>query len=109
MLLISTADTHHLEAFGQLAFVGEVVQAGQQLAVSEVPGGAEDHERRGMNRQPLQTFDQWILGLFPADGLCHVCLSRSLRKSSYPSGQLSHRGRHVTLELDPLSGQAVRA
>ena len=50
-----------LEALRQRALVGEVVERGQQLAVRQVAGGAEDHQRGGRDRQPLEAFDQRVL------------------------------------------------
>ena len=41
----------------------EVVERGEQLAVREVPGGAEDDQRRRVDRQPLETLDERILGV----------------------------------------------
>ena len=42
------------EVLGQRALVGEVVERGQELAAREVAGRAEDHERRGVDRQALE-------------------------------------------------------
>ncbi len=74
VLLIAPADADHLEALGQLALVGEVVERGQQLAVREVAGGAEDDQRRRMHRQPLESLDERVVGVGEVDrgGGAHV-------------------------------------
>src|SRR6202011_3981549 len=40
---------------------GEVVERRKELAVSQVPGRAEDHQCRGVNWQPLETLDERVL------------------------------------------------
>ena len=41
--------------------------AGQQLAVGEVPGGAEDDQRRRVDGQPLEPLDERVLGVGRAE------------------------------------------
>ena len=49
-LLLAPRDADELEPLGQRALVREVVERGQQLAVREVAGRAEDDERGGRDR-----------------------------------------------------------
>ena len=46
-------DADEVEALGQRALVREVVERGQQFALGEVAGGAEEHERRRRDGQAL--------------------------------------------------------
>ena len=73
--LLAPRDADQLEALGQRALVGEVVERGQQLAVREVAGRAEDDQRRRRDRQPLEPLDERVL----------VGLARACRR---PSAQL---------------------
>ena len=57
-----------VEALGQRALVREVVERRQQLAVGEVARGAEDHQRRRVDRQPLEPLDEGVLLLSTASG-----------------------------------------
>ena len=47
-------DANQVEALGQRALVGEVVERGQQFALGQIAGGAEDDQRGGGDRQALQ-------------------------------------------------------
>ena len=58
-----------MEALGQRAVVGEVVQRGQQFALGEIAAGAEDDERRGCDRQALETLGERVLGAGLIGGL----------------------------------------
>ena len=59
--LLAPGDADQLEALRQRALVREVVERGEQLAVREVAGGAEDDERGGRDRQALEPFDERVL------------------------------------------------
>jgi hypothetical protein len=37
----------------------------------QVAGGSEDHERRWMHREPLESFDQRVLELVLGSDSCH--------------------------------------
>ncbi len=66
--LLAARDADQLEALRQRPLVGEVVERGQQLAVGEVAGRAEDHQRRRMDRQALEPLDQRVLVSFDRRG-----------------------------------------
>ena len=51
---VRAGDADQVEALGQRALVGEVVERGQQLAPRQVARAAEDRHRRRADRQPLQ-------------------------------------------------------
>jgi len=61
VLLVSPGDPDQLEALRKRPLVGEVVQRGQQLAVRQVPGPAEDHQRGRVNRQPFEPLDERVV------------------------------------------------
>ena len=52
----------------------EVVDRGQELALRQVPRTAEDHERRRVDRQALESLDQRVLLLYDSHGLLRVRL-----------------------------------
>ena len=52
----------------------EVVDRRQELALRQVPGAAEDHERRRVDRQALESLDQRVLLLYDRHGLLRVRL-----------------------------------
>ena len=51
---VAARDADEVEALGQRALVGEVVERRQQLAVGQVARRAEDHQRRRVDRQALE-------------------------------------------------------
>ena len=59
--LLAARDADQVEALGERALVGEVVERGQQLAAGEVAGGAEDDQRRRRDREPLEPLDERVL------------------------------------------------
>ena len=66
--LLAARDPDQVEALGQRPFVGEVVDRRQQLAPGEIPGGAEDDERRPGDGQALQSLDERVLLVALGDG-----------------------------------------
>src|SRR5206468_10341330 len=75
---VRARDADEVEALGQRALVGHVVDGGQQLAPREVAGRAEDRHRRGADRQALEARGQRVLlggGLL--DGRHEGCASRA--------------------------------
>ncbi len=54
-------DPDQVEALRERALVREVVDRRQELAMCQVPGRTEDHERRRMDRQALESLDQRVL------------------------------------------------
>jgi hypothetical protein len=67
-------DPDQVEALGERALVREVVDSGQELAVREVAGGAEDDERRRVDWQALESLDERVLLLHDRHGLLRVRL-----------------------------------
>ena len=61
VLLLATGHADHLESLRQRPFVGEVVERRQQLAVREVTGRAEDHERGRADGEALEPLDQRVV------------------------------------------------
>ena len=59
--LLAAGGADQVEALGQRALVGEVVERGQQLALGEVARRAEDDHRRRRDRQPLEALDERVL------------------------------------------------
>ena len=59
--VIAASDADQLEALRQGALMRQVVKRGEQLAVCQIAGGAEDHERRRMHGQALEPLDERIL------------------------------------------------
>ena len=59
--LLATRHRDQVEALGQGALVRQVVDRGQQLALGQVARATEDHERRGVDRQPLEALDERVL------------------------------------------------
>jgi hypothetical protein len=61
---VGSRDGDQVEALGERALVREVVDRGKELAVRQIPRGAEDHERGGMHREALEARDQRVLLLY---------------------------------------------
>ena len=102
-LLVGVVRARHadeVEALGQRALVGEVVERRQQLALGQVAGRAEDDQRRGVDRQPLEPLDEGVVGAL-GDG-AHSEPPQALGQRS------QRRGRIVALERHAL-GRAGRA
>ncbi len=78
MGFIPARDAHQVKALGQSAVVREVVQRGQQFALGEVAGCAEDDERRRRDGQPLESGRERIV---------------RLRELGWPAGRELHRHR----------------
>src|SRR5262245_867675 len=53
-------DSNHLEALREQASEGEVVHGGQELSRRQVPGGAEDHQRRGRRKGLGDVLGEWV-------------------------------------------------
>ena len=69
----------------------EVVDRRQELAVRQVPGRAEDHERRRMDRQALESLDERVLlgdrhRPYSACGCC--CAAASAATTAWPPNWL---------------------
>ncbi len=75
--LLAAGDADQLEALGQRALVGEVVERGQELAVRQVARRAEDDERGRRDRQALEALDERVLLLLLGDGHRHALVARS--------------------------------
>ena len=63
MGLFPSRDPDEVEALGEGALVGEVVQRRQQFAPGQVAGRPEDDERRRCDRQALEAESERVLGL----------------------------------------------
>ena len=96
--LLAARDADQVEALGQRALVGEVVERRQQLALGEVAGGPEDHERRRVDREALEALGERVL----LDGRGHY-------RRLDPRRQLVQRIDRVALQRHALGGQAVVA
>ena len=58
---VAPGETDDGHAGGQVAVGGEVVKGGDELAVGEVAGRAEDHQRTGFGLRTVgQPFTQWV-------------------------------------------------
>ena len=68
VLFFFARDADQVEALGQGAVVGQVVEGRQQFAPGQVAGGAEDDERRRCDRQALEAGCQRVLGLLRVSG-----------------------------------------
>ena len=71
---VAAGHPDQVEALRKRALVREVVERRQELALGQVARAAEDHERGGMNRQPLEALDERVL-LLPLRGLAHDTFS----------------------------------
>src|SRR5262245_28888264 len=56
----SPADPDHLEPLRQQPAEPEVVDRGQQLPCREIPGSAEDHERRRPGKRLRNVLGEWV-------------------------------------------------
>ena len=97
---LAARDPDEVEALGQRAVVGEVVERGQQLAVGEVARRAEDREVRRVDGQPLEALGERVV----VDDLRRAWTGRSC--SQQPPDPLGERadagGRVVAGERHPL-------
>ena len=99
VLLLATGDTDQLEALGQGALVGEVVERRQQLAVREVTGGAEDDERGRADGQPLEPLDQRVILIDLGGDGCALHRLAPFEDLGYPVGEGWDGLRAVAFEL----------
>ena len=60
VLLAAARHPDQLEALRQRPLVGQVVERGEQFAVSQVAGRTEDDQRGRADRQALEPFDQRV-------------------------------------------------
>ena len=68
---VAPRDPEQVEALWQRPLVGEVVERREQLAVRQIARGAEDHQRRGRDRQPFEPLDERVLLDLVGDGRGH--------------------------------------
>jgi hypothetical protein len=67
-------DPDQVETLGERAFMREVVDRGQELAVRQVAGAAEDDERGRVDGEALESLGQRVLLLHDGHGLLRVRL-----------------------------------
>ena len=96
--LLAAGRADQVEALGQRALVGEVVERGQQLARGEVARRAEDDHRRRRDREPLQPLDKRVVADLLGRG---VGGDRRPASRSLPRRRARPRGRRTGCAARP--------